>query len=88
MYIEDYFFKERSLYHGQIKLKDGTIIEIEGSCNGNSFQMRFSDPLEYLTTLAMLNLDNLSVYQVQINKGLVCDGKVCDPDVDQEIRTF
>ena len=60
----------------KIKLKDGTIIEIEESSNGGSFRMRFSDPQEYLTTLAMLNQVNLSAYQVQTNEGLVCANPV------------
>ncbi|MBW4847932.1 MAG: hypothetical protein KZY87_20430 [Lachnospiraceae bacterium] len=60
----------------KIKLKDGTIIEIKESSNGGSFRMRFSDPQEYLTTLAMLTQDNLSAYQVQTNEGLVCANPV------------
>ena len=55
----------------KIKLKDGNIIEIEESSNGGSFRRRFVDPQEYLTTLAMLNQDNLSAYQVQNSAGLV-----------------
>lgn len=60
----------------KIKLKDGNIVEIEESSNGGSFRMRFSDPQEYLTTLAMLTQDNLSAYQVQTNEGLVCANPV------------
>ena len=54
----------------KIILKDGTIIEIEESSNGCSFRIRFSDPQDYLTTLAKLTQDNLSAYQVQNSEGL------------------
>ncbi|MEY8357316.1 hypothetical protein AALB39_28790 [Lachnospiraceae bacterium 54-53] len=54
----------------KIILKDGTIVEIEESSNGNSFRIRFADPQEYLTTLAKLTQDNLSAYQVQNSEGL------------------
>ena len=56
----------------KIKLKNGSIIEIEESSNGGSFRKRFTDPQEYLTTLTMLTQDNLSAYQVQNSAGLVC----------------
>ena len=54
----------------KIKLKDGTIIEIEESSNGGSFRICFEDPQEYLITLARLTQDNLSAYQVQTSEGL------------------
>jgi hypothetical protein len=60
----------------RIKLKGGTIIEIEESSNGGSFRKCFTDPQEYLTTLAMLTPDNLSAYQVQTSEGLVCANPV------------
>ena len=56
----------------KIILKNGNIIEIEESSNVGSFRKRFTDPQEYLTTLAMLTQDNLSAYQVQNSAGLVC----------------
>ena len=56
----------------KIILKNGNIIEIEESSNGGSFRKCFTDPQEYLTTLAMLTQDNLSAYQVQNGAGLVC----------------
>lgn len=66
----------------KIILKNGTIIEIEESSNGGSFRKIFSDPQEYLTTLAMLTPDNLSAYQVQNS-----DGRVCSNPVNKECLT-
>lgn len=56
----------------KIILKDGTIIEIEESSNSGSFRKQFSDPQEYLTTLAQLTQDNLSTYKVLNSAGFVC----------------
>lgn len=56
----------------KIILKDGTIIEIEESSNSGSFRKQFSDPQEYLTTLAQLTQDNLSAYKVLNSAGFVC----------------
>ena len=56
----------------KIILKDGTIVEIEESSNTESFRVIFSDPKEYLTTLAMLTQENLSAYQIQNSAGLTC----------------
>lgn len=52
----------------KIKLKNGIEIEIEESSNGGSFRKAFSNPVDYLTTLAQLTEDNLSAYQV-LNSG-------------------
>lgn len=56
----------------KIILKNGTIIEIEESSNGDSFRKTFTDPLEYLSTLEKLTQENLSAYQVQNSEGLTC----------------
>lgn len=56
----------------KIILKDGTIIEIKESSNGSSFRIHFSNPQQYLSTLAKLTQDNLSAYQVQNSEGLTC----------------
>jgi hypothetical protein len=60
----------------KIILKDGTIIEIKESSNGDSFRKTFTDPLEYLSTLEKLTQENLSAYQVQNSEGLTCANPV------------
>lgn len=57
----------------KIILKDGTIIEIKESSNSSCFQKQFSNPQEYLTTLAQLTPDNLSAYKVLNSAEFVCD---------------
>ena len=56
----------------KIILKDETAIEIEESSNADSFRVIFSDPQEYITTLAMFTQENLSAYQIQNSAGLTC----------------
>lgn len=72
----------------KIILKDGTIIEIEESSNGGSFRRQFSDPQEYLTTLAKLTQDNLSAYQVQNAAGLTCANPVNKECLSQEVKAL
>ena len=55
----------------KIKLKNGTTIEIMESSNSGGFRKQFSNPQEYLTTLAQLTQDNLSAYQVLNSAGNV-----------------
>lgn len=55
----------------KIKLKNGSEIEIMESSNSSSFRKQFSDPQEYLATLAQLTQDNLSAYQVLNSAGNV-----------------
>ncbi|MBE5987158.1 MAG: hypothetical protein E7250_05470 [Paenibacillaceae bacterium] len=72
----------------KIILKDGSIVEIKESSNGDSFCKTFTDPQEYLTTLAKLTQDNLSAYQVQNSAGLTCANPVNKECLTQNVTAL